>query len=609
MHATQIIRAANGHGDYPISLAAEYGHLPIVQYLHQLPNVQLNVSNKDGQTPLHLATRNHHFFVVRYLVLWGADHLAVNIAGESPLHVAQASASKNQGEATIDKRLIHFLQQLACPVQSDQQQRHSGTPNFNLDRCELVTPVTVGAIEITDVGDEERLGRQAKGFLSGSANNNLMNAAKEGLLDAAKKALGEGANICYRKNNQNAYEVAQQSAIKYHNQINSSETRPQDRQIYQIKLVGCQQIAEYIRQIAFGKVKQGIEQSQAYHVLAYHQAGAPLTGDLLDYACYRSDSIQIVDYLMKESADVYRAMFDYSSEDSPYQVAKKKKFNQVASYLKYRLSVECTKAIEANDTDRVSKLIRAGASVDMHDTSNLQVALNHQNVKLIGILCDHGVRMPPEWIQSKTIILPEEISQKMDLNVAFRINCSLINSRLRVASASGDLATLIRCQRLSADINSQNCHGSTALLCSVQHGCYFDVVHALVSHGATMLHSNESESMSVIALAKKQKYTHIADYLSQELNGQFLTTILYNDKQSAAKFEALGADFNYQDEQKRTALHYAVQYHGIELVSWLCVRGSAPTIADVNGNYPITEATEKGVVSSLWIDSPTSSEF
>jgi ankyrin repeat protein len=110
-----------------------------------------------------------------------------------------------------------------------------------------------------------------------------------------------------------------------------------------------------------------------------------------------------------------------------------------------------------------------------------------------------------------------------------------------------------------------------------------------------MLHANENESMSLIALAKKHNYIQITNYLSQELNTQFLNTILNNDLRSAEKFEALGADFNYRDEQKRTALHYAVQYHGIDLVSWLCIRGSAPTFADIDGNYPIIEATEKGM--------------
>ncbi|CAF3366171.1 unnamed protein product [Rotaria sp. Silwood1] len=73
-----------------------------------------------------------------------------------------------------------------------------------------------------------------------------------------------------------------------------------------------------------------------------------------------------------------------------------------------------------------------------------------------------------------------------------------------------------------------------------------------------------------------------------------MSTILNNDRESAEKFAQLGADFNYQDEQKHTALHYAVQYHDVNLVTWLCECGSTPTICDINGDYPIIQATEKG---------------
>ncbi|CAF1023290.1 unnamed protein product [Rotaria sp. Silwood1] len=73
-----------------------------------------------------------------------------------------------------------------------------------------------------------------------------------------------------------------------------------------------------------------------------------------------------------------------------------------------------------------------------------------------------------------------------------------------------------------------------------------------------------------------------------------MSAILNNDRESAEKFAQLGADFNYQDEQKHTALHYAVQYHDVNLVTWLCECGSTPTICDINGDYPIIQATEKG---------------
>jgi ankyrin repeat protein len=329
--------------------------------------------------------------------------------------------------------------------------------------------------------------------------------------------------------------------------------------------------------------------------MAYHFAGAPLTADLLYRACSASDNVEIVDYLIKQNADIYQAMFNYTSPDSPYRTAKKKKFKQVATYLKYKLSVACTKAVRENNLEHVKKLVLAGASVDMNDTNNLIEALKHQKVELIQLLCENGAKMPLEWLESKTIVLPSAVSQQMQPDITFRINRCLIDRRLRLTAANGDLDGVIQCQRLGADINSTNCHGSTALLCTIQHGNYFPIVHALISCGASMLHSNDDEPMSLIDLAKERNYEQIVNYLLKELSVQFLATILYNDRRSAEKFAQLGADFNYQDEQKRSALHYAVQYHGIDLVTWLCECGSAPTTADINGDYPISEATEKGM--------------
>jgi ankyrin repeat protein len=238
--------------------------------------------------------------------------------------------------------------------------------------------------------------------------------------------------------------------------------------------------------------------------------------------------------------------------------------------------------------------VRNGASVDMHNTNNIQEALQHQNAEMIQLLCQNGAKMPSEWLSAKTIMLPPTVSQQLKPEIRFHINTCLIDRRLRFAAASGDLDCMIQCQRLGADINSANCHGSTALLCTIQYGNYFPIVHALVSCGASMLHSNDHEPMPLIDLAKRSNYKQIADYLSKELNVQFLSAVINNDRQSAQKFAQLGADFNYQDEQKRTALHYAVQSHGIDLVVWLCECGSTPSTPDINGDYPIIQATEKG---------------
>jgi ankyrin repeat protein len=113
-----------------------------------------------------------------------------------------------------------------------------------------------------------------------------------------------------------------------------------------------------------------------------------------------------------------------------------------------------------------------------------------------------------------------------------------------------------------------------------------------------MLHTNEDEPTPLIDLARNRDQKQIARYLSEELNKEFLSAVIQNHRQAAEKLAKLGVDFNYQDEQKRTALHYAVQFHGVDLVNWLCECGSVPTIADINGDYPMVQATEKGKVTN-----------
>jgi ankyrin repeat protein len=587
----------NHDGDYPISIAAEYGHLSIVEYLRDLPKSSLNVFNKDRQTPLHLATRNHHLLVVRYLVKWGADYQAQNLSKQTPLDIARANVSKNKEEEINDKKLIHFLEQLICPppvASLVQPSSNAIKPSYDLDTCELVAPVIVNPIQISTEDTEGGLGTRKRGIFSAAPNNNLHEAAKNGYVSEAQKAIGKGADIRHRKGNRTPYEVALMSEKEYSVKLKSSTPTTVDYSTLQMKAAGCQQIAYMIQQIAQTKLVEAIDQSDAGLVMAYHVAGALLTTDLLYRACNASDNVEIVDYLINQNVNIYQAMINDSSSNCPYRIAKKKKFNKVATYLKYRLSLECTKAVKENNLEMVKKLVYAGASVDMHNTNNLSETLQHQNTELIQFLCDNGAKMPSNWFTAKTITLEPALCQQLKPEVVFRINQCLINRRLRFAAASGDLDTVIQCQRLGADINSANCHGSTALLCTIQHGNYFRIVHALVSCGASMLHSNDNESMSLIDLAKTKKYEQIADYLSKELNIQFLSAIINNDRQSAEKFAHLGAEFNFQDEQKRTALHYAVQYHGVDLVGWLCECGSSPSVCDINGDYPIMQATEKG---------------
>ena len=69
----------NGYGNSVVAIAAEHGNLSILEYLWELPGSKLNVMNRDKETPLHLATKNQHLPIVRFLIRWGADPQAQDL--------------------------------------------------------------------------------------------------------------------------------------------------------------------------------------------------------------------------------------------------------------------------------------------------------------------------------------------------------------------------------------------------------------------------------------------------------------------------------------------------------------------------------------------------
>jgi ankyrin repeat protein len=587
----------NGSGNYPIAITAEHGNLAILKYLWKLPESNLNVTNKDNETPLHLATKNRHLLIVRFLIQWGADSQAQDFKKRTALDIAKMNVSNNRQDELNAKKLLSFLEQLICPSIENSKNRSetaSKKPNIDQDTCELVMAIPIKPIQIGDT-DPTKKGIKSLGILVGTPNDNLHDAVRKGFASAANQAIGEGADICYRKNGFTPHQIALETAHECYAKLQSSNIKLSDRLNLQEKMQWCQHIANTISQIALTKMIEAIEQSNTGLVVAYHIAGAPLTSELLYCTCSSSDNVEIVHYLIQQSKEIFQSVYKYSRPESPYKTAKRKEFYRVASYLKYVLSIECTQAIKENNLSYVEQLVLSGASVDTIDTNNLQIALKHQNIKLIEFLCVNGAKMPKEWLENPNIILPVDIAQTMSSDVMVCLNRCLINRRLRFAAADGNLADVIRCQRQGSDINSMNCYGSTAVLCAIQHGNYFSIVHALVSCGASILHCKDDEPMSLIGIAKSKQYDTIANYLTKELNSQFIASIINDDQKSAEKFGELGVDFNYQDEQKRTALHYAVQYHGIDLVKWLCDRRSLPMSADVNGDYPIMLATEKGI--------------
>ena len=88
-------------GATPLHNAADRGHLDVVQYLHIKCNCNINTINKRGYTPLHRAAAHGHLNVVQYLLGCGADAIATDNDGATPLQHACQNNHRNHNAPVI----------------------------------------------------------------------------------------------------------------------------------------------------------------------------------------------------------------------------------------------------------------------------------------------------------------------------------------------------------------------------------------------------------------------------------------------------------------------------------------------------------------------------
>ncbi|KAM6177396.1 LOW QUALITY PROTEIN: death-associated protein kinase 1-like [Erethizon dorsatum] len=129
------------HGN-TLHVACKDGNVPIVVALCEA-NCALDISNKYGRTPLHLAANNGILDVVRYLCLMGASVEALTLDGKRAEDLAKLEPEHMAGLLARLRKDTHrglFIQQL-CPTQNPQPRiklklfGHSGSRKTTLVEC------------------------------------------------------------------------------------------------------------------------------------------------------------------------------------------------------------------------------------------------------------------------------------------------------------------------------------------------------------------------------------------------------------------------------------------------------------------------------------------
>ena len=104
----------------PLWWAASMGHLGLVRKLLNTPNIDVNAPNNEGRTPLHAAALNGHFHVVRFLLQCPETKVTKAYGTEFSL-MEEARAKGEQEIAKLIRdadEILRWARTSSCPVWS-----------------------------------------------------------------------------------------------------------------------------------------------------------------------------------------------------------------------------------------------------------------------------------------------------------------------------------------------------------------------------------------------------------------------------------------------------------------------------------------------------------
>ena len=603
VHSAAPTIAAQGETSFnnsPLHLAAEAGQLASVHYLRSL-QINMNVLNANGETALHLAARNGHVRVVKFLALWGCNTAVKSVEGLTALEVAQAASSSSPSAGKKEAQhalVIAFLER--CETLPVCSEKAVVLMQANPELVDVCTPIVLqapGALQPSGPSDEDPLGEKSRGMIKGKPNDNLKAAAKKGNLQDAKQAVSEGADVRHLFDGKCAWSLA----LAARDDARRSRDRAvkwEEKREYGYKADACDQVADYLVEVATTKLREAIEQGVEPRVPAYHSVGARLDG-LVGLSAKSNPSAGIMHYLVSNEESNFRKLYTgFDVPNSPYVVAKSKKFDDVAHYIQAQLSHELSRAVASNSLSHARECAEAGGLADVVGADNVGTAVQHGNVDLVRFLLDRGARIPSGRFPTvESIDHDQTIGQEMKRLLRQR----LLDRQLRVACSLGDFAKAQQAHEQGADISATNWLGGTALSLSLQFTHQPALCHYLVSRGCTMLHSQDGVA-SVVPLSRSAGHPSnnlLEGFLKQSLNVALFNSIMEGDLTTSGALCALGAELNAVDEAWNTLVHTAVAFQGLDAVKWLIERGAPLNVPNAAGEYAITAATLKGDAASV----------
>ncbi|WP_264336995.1 ankyrin repeat domain-containing protein [Wolbachia endosymbiont (group B) of Chorthippus brunneus] len=597
---------------------------------HFEESVDVNSTDENGWTLLHLAAWKGQLDNARLLIEKGADINAENIFGRKPIHVAAESNNTNIIEFFLSKGMnVDDTDRYGrTPLYCASWNGHLGVVKYLVEKGADINAQDKGGETSLDAATDQKH-EDVVGYLKQvQLDQELLIAAQYGNFDEVRDLVSQGASLNAKYSNgmtvmHSAAYGGNLDIVKYFvaDAKNSLEIKDNGGRVplHYAAYNGKLDVVKYF--IDEGEVDVNLKDSDGQTAL--HMASG---GGRLD----------VVGYLASKGADIKAKDKDGKT---PLDIAIDRKHDSIVKYLKQaQLNEQLLAAVKDSDFNEVQGLVNRGANVNAKDkdgkTPLHYASQSIYSLDIVRYLISKGADIDVKNKDGKTPLdlavqgnetsVVEFLKQtQLDLDKQLLTavqDCNISKAEVLVSRGANintknddgytslHLAVLKNFRsgidyliKEGANIDDKDNIGRAPLHWAARDG-YLDIVQAITEGGAN-LDVKDKDNKTPSDLASWKGYDNIVQYLKQvQLDKKLSAAVKDNDCHEVKNLVSQGASLEAKDRNGRTSLYWASCNGYLGVVQCLIDRGANLETRDNNGNTPLHCAAWSGqfdIVKSL----------
>ncbi|WP_264705646.1 ankyrin repeat domain-containing protein [Wolbachia endosymbiont (group A) of Gymnosoma rotundatum] len=556
---------------------------------HFEESVDVNSTDENGWTLLHLAAWKGQLDNARLLIEKGADINAENIFGRKPIHVAAESNNTNIIEFFLSKGMnVDDTDRYGrTPLYCASWNGHLGVVKYLVEKGADINAQDKGGETSLDAATDQKH-EDVVGYLKQvQLDQELLIAAQYGNFDEVRDLVSQGASLNAKYSNgmtvmHSAAYGGNLDIVKYFvaDAKNSLEIKDNGGRVslHYAAYNGKLDVVKYF--VDEGEVDVNLKDSDGQTALHMASGGGHL---------------DVVGYLTSKGADIKAKDKDGKT---PLDIAIDRKHDSIVKYLKQaQLNEQLLAAVQDSDFSKVKDLINLGADVNIKDkdgkTPLHYVSRSDHHLGMVKYLIskgadidvkDHSGRTPEDeerYTNSGTIRqvfmqahLDKEllltVKNEKDLKTISDLIAKDIDDRTHGGfyyTWSGNLGTVEFLVSKDVSVNATDKYGCTLLHWATLKG-HLDIAKFLIGKGANV-NAKDILGRTPIHFAVMNNHVNITEFLLNQ-----------------------GVSVDETDKNGSTPLHYAAEFSELDSARFLIEKGANINTADNSGKKPIHVASE-----------------